>query len=186
LVLASDAPAQAVAAALGSAAVGDAQVLWLRPADIAALPVSPPDNAVVYMSGLMGDLENTPLPSAWRSHTHMAYPFDLPDSRRVRVDFALGWFHLRKIPVTALQVQADTYLACGLLSETINHMADNLVRDYLLERMQDLLEHHVVTGYYPRLALANGQYFASKGGYVVHFPDVSGPHVVAEQGWTVP
>jgi hypothetical protein len=185
-VLAADAPAEAVAATLEHAAPGDVQILWLRPADIAALPLSPSGDAVVYMSGLMGELENTPLPPAWRGQTHMTYPFDLPDARRVRVDFALGWFNLRKIAVTALQVQADTYLACGLLSETLNHMADNLVRDYLLERMQDLLEHRVVTGYYPRLALANGQYFASKGGYIVHFADASGRRVIAEQGWTVP
>jgi len=34
----------------------------------------------------MGALEHAPLPSAWRNGTHMAYPFDLPDKRRIRVD----------------------------------------------------------------------------------------------------
>lgn len=186
VALAADAPAEALATTLEHATPSDRQVLWLRPTDLAALPLRPPGNGVVYMSGLMGDLENTPLPLAWRDQTQMAYPFDLPDARRVRVNFALGWFALRKIAVTALQVQADTYLACGLLSETLNHMADNLVRDYLMERMQDLLEHRIVTGYYPRLALANGQRFASKGGYMVHFADASSRRLVAEQGWLVP
>ena len=71
----------------------------------------------------------------------LAYPFDLPERRRVRVDFPLGWFRIRQIPVVAQQVQADTYLACGLVSETINHMVDTFVRDYLVERIEGMLEH---------------------------------------------
>ncbi len=133
-----------------------------------------------------GGLENAPLPTAWRSTTRIAYPFDLPDRRRVRVDYPLGWFRFRHVPVTDLQVQADTYLACGLLSETLNHMVDTFVRDYLVERMEAMLEHRVITGYYPRLALAPGQRFASKGGYVVRFAEDSGIKLMAASDWLVP
>ncbi len=134
----------------------------------------------------MGGLEHAPLPPGWRGRTHLAYPFDLPERRRVRVDFALGWFRIRQIPVVAEQVQADTYLACGLVSETLKHMVDNFVRDYLVERVEDMLEHRIVTGYYPHLALATGQRFASKGGYLVHWAERTGTRVVADGDWTVP
>ena len=83
-------------------------------------------------------------------------------------------------------MQADTFLACGLLSETLSHMADTFVRDYLVEIMEDMLERRVITGYYPRLTLAPGQRFASKGGYMVHFADASDARVVAEGDWIVP
>lgn len=33
---------------------------------------------------------------------------DLPGQRAVRVDYALSWFRLRKIPVIDQKVQADT------------------------------------------------------------------------------
>ncbi|MFX8231034.1 hypothetical protein ABTL16_19775, partial [Acinetobacter baumannii] len=79
-------------------------------------------------------------PARWRDVTHLSYPFDLPERRRVRVDYALGWFSIRRIPVVDEQVQADTFLACGLLSETLSHMADTFVRDYLVEIMEDMLE----------------------------------------------
>jgi hypothetical protein len=134
----------------------------------------------------MGGLENAPLPTAWHSAARLAYPFDLPDRRRIRVDYPLGWFRFRHVPVTDLQVQADTYLACGLLSETLNHMVDTFVRDYLVERIESMLEHRVITGYYPRLALAPGQRFASKGGYIVRFAEPTGTKVVADGGWIVP
>jgi cytochrome c553 len=174
------------AEALHEGAAPDALVLWLRPGDVASLGSAPAAATEVYVSGLMGGLEQAPLPPDWRARVHMAYPFDLPDRRRVRVDYAVGWFRMRKIDVVDLQVQADTYLACGLLSETLSHMVDMLGRDYLIERMQMMLERRIITGYYPRLALATGQRFASKGGYLVKWPAPGSQRVVAEGDWTVP
>jgi mono/diheme cytochrome c family protein len=174
------------AAALASGTVPEVLVLWLHAGDLAALGHTPAPPGTVYVSGLLGGLEDAPLPAAWRAHAHLAYPFDLPDRRRVRVDFALGWFRMTKIPVVDLQVQADTHLACGLLSETLSHMVDTLGRDYLIERLQMMLERRIVTGYYPRLTLAAGQRFASKGGYLVRWAGPSGRGVIAEGDWTVP
>jgi hypothetical protein len=161
-------------------------VLWLRGPDLAALPGSPPEGVGVYLSGLMAGLERAPLPKAWRAEARMAYPVDLPERRRVRVDYALSWIVGRHIPLVADQVQIDTYLALGLLSETLKHMADNFVRDYLVERLQDGLAHRIITGYYPRLSLGTSQRFASKGGFIVRFRDPGGSFLVAEGDWVVP
>jgi len=185
-VLPRGADGEGVAEALRGSAPADAIVLWLRPADIAALGAAPAAPTAVFMSGLMGGLEHAPLPPSWRNRTRLAYPFDLPERRRVRVDYALGWFRIRNVAVVADQVQADTYLACGLLSETLNHMVDTFVRDYLVERVEDMLERRIVTGYYPRLALAPGQRFASKGGYIVHFPEPKGTRLAVDRDWFVP
>jgi hypothetical protein len=175
-----------VAAALRGAASADALVLWLRPVDIAELGEAPAAPAAVFMSGLMGGLERSPLPPSWRGRMRLAYPFDLPERRVVRVDYPLGWFSIRRIPVVAEQLQVDTYLACGLLSEALNHMADTFVRDYLVERIYEILEHRILTGYYPRLTLGTGQTLGSKGGYLVRFAEPSGARVVADGDWTVP
>jgi hypothetical protein len=126
------------------------------------------------------------LRAQWRYITRIAYPFNLPDRRRVQVDYPLGWFRMRQIPVVAEQVQADTYLVCAIVSDAINHMVDTFVRDYLVERIEEALEHRIITGYYPRLALAPQQRFASKGGYIVRFRDSEGTNLTAEGDWTVP
>jgi hypothetical protein len=178
-------PPQAVAAAVAGAAAGDALVLWLRPGDLRALPGAPAAGAVL-VSGLMGGLEAAPLPGGWRAVARLTYPFDLPDARRVRMDFPLGWFKVRHIPVVDERVQADTWLACVILSETVGHMLDSFVPDYLLERLEMLVSHRQVNAYYPRLGLAPGQRFASKGGYLVRFADAAGRRLVADGGWTVP
>jgi hypothetical protein len=73
-----------------------------------------------------------------------------PDRRRIRLDYRLGWFTIRQIPVVAQQV------------------------------------HGIITGYYPRLPLAPGQRFASKGGYLVRFADPAGARVAALSDWLIP
>ena len=175
-----------VAAAI-RAVVGDATlVLWLRPRDIGALGPAPSSPGAIYISGLMGGLENMPLGSDWRAIAALTYPFDLPEKRNVRASNPLRWFSIRHIPVIDERIQADTYLACGLVSEVLSHMADNFNRAYLIERLQDMVEHRIVTGYYPRLTLATHQRFASKGGYLVHFRDPQGAAIVADTPWTIP
>lgn len=171
---------------LHRAGSADAVVLWLRPDDVAALGPPPPGPSAYFMSGLMGGLELSPLSAGWRERTTMAYPFDLPDRRVVRVDYPMGWFAIRHIPVVAPQVQADTYLACGLLAETLSHLSENFVRPYLVERVQQSIAHRIITGYYPRLTLGTRQRFASKGGYLVRFASPTGMAVVAKTEWTVP
>ena len=185
-VLENGVPGRGVEEAMQKATHADALVLWLRPRDLSALDGLPVPQATVFMSGLLGGLEGTTLPARWRERAHMAYPFGLPKQRLINVDFALGWFRIRQIPVIDLQVQSDTYLACGLLSETLNRMADTFVRDYLVERMQGMLEHRIITGYYPRLSLAAGQRFASKGGYLVRFSEAPDVRLLADQKWMVP
>ena len=172
--------------ALRDAAAAEVLVLWLRPGDIAALGAAPARSTPVFVSGLMGGLERVPLPSSWRNRTQLTYPFDLPDRRGARVTYPLEWFSIRRIPVVAEQVQVDTYLACGLLAETLSHMADTFVRDYLVERTEEMLEHRLMTGYYPHLTLAEGQRFASKGGYMVRFAGDAGNRLLADSDWTVP
>jgi hypothetical protein len=164
----------------------DTLVLWLRPADIALLSRVSIRASDILVSGLMGGLGTAPVAGPWRAAVHMAYPFDLPEKRLIRMDYPLGWFAVRRIPVVAEQVQSDTYLACSLVSETLNHMADSFMRDYLVERVEGMLEHRIITGYYPRLALAPNERFASKGGYIVHFAQASGAQVSADTDWVVP
>ena len=174
-----------LADALKGVGVGDQLVLWLRPPDLASLPDAPA-GAKVMISGEMADLERAPLPPSWRESSLLTYPFDLPLARRVRMNYPLSWFRIRKVPLVAERVQTDTYIACGILAETLTEMVDSFVRDYLIERVEVMLSHRQVNGYYPRLSLAPGQRFASKGGYLVRFNEPQGASIAAVGEWTTP
>ena len=164
----------------------DPLVLWLRPPDLAVLGTVVPPEGPVYLSGVMADIDHAGMPQAWRAVVHVAYPMDLSERRRVRVDFALSWFRIRQIPVVSEQVQVDTYLACGLVSETLKHMVDAFIPDYLVESLQETVEHRIVTGYYPRLTLGPHQRIASKGGYVLHHDPTGTGRWVPDGEWTTP
>jgi hypothetical protein len=180
------APASELARAINEARPGDTIVLWLRPQDLKNLPETPPPNAAVFISGLMAGLEQAPLPTAWRSVARMSYPLELPTMRAVGTGFARGWFTFHHIPLVAERVQTDTYLACEILTEAAGRMQNNLVPDHLVELIEIELSHRLVNGEYPRLGLAPGQRFASKGGYLVHFETASGTQLMADSEWIVP
>jgi hypothetical protein len=175
-----------LAQAVEHAKKGDTLVLWLRAPDLAALPEPAAGTSTAYVSGLMGGLEHVPLSPAWRSIARMTYPYELPQARSLRLNYPLGWFHLRKIPVVDERVQVDTYVACSVLLETLASMLDEFVRDFLVERVEVMLDARLINGYYTRLGLAPGQRFASKGGYLVRFGGPAGVQMAADGGWIVP
>lgn len=185
-VLPAEGRGRGMEAALQGIGKDDAVVLWLRASDIAALK-DPPQAGAVYVSGLMGGLEDTPLPASWRARTELSFPLDPPERRGVRLDYPLGWFSFRHIPVVAEPVQVDTYLACSLLTDVLHHdMSDNITRAYLVEQVQHMLERRLITGYYPHLSLASDQRFASKGGFLVHFTQPAGRALATDTEWIVP
>jgi hypothetical protein len=175
-----------LAAAVDSAGARDALVLWLRPEDLLRLPAETPKCGAIYLSGLMGGLEKSPLKSEWLTAAHMTYPFELPGLRAARINYPLGWFRIQHIPVVAEQTQVDTYMACGILSENLGHMLDNFLRDYLVEQLEAMLGRRILTGYYPRFGLGPGQRFASKGGYIVRFTGPDEKKLAPEGDWIVP
>lgn len=71
-------------------------------------------------------------------------------------------------------------------AEAASTMLDNFVPDYLVERVEVELSHRIINGYYPRLGLAPGQPFASKGAYLVRFSEPTGTRIVADGEWVVP
>ena len=178
--------ANELAGALREVGKDDALVLWLRPTDLARLPAKAGEARQIFVSGLMGGMEEAPLPPAWRHLVRMSYPVDLPELRKFRTEFPHTWFRIRHIPVVADRIQSDTYLACGIMAETLVDMLDSFVPEYLLERIESMLSRRTLSGYYPRLGLAPGQRFASKGGYLVAFPGEGAGQPVAEGGWRIP
>jgi Cytochrome c len=172
--------------ALASVRAGDTLVLWLRGDDLRELPADPPPSVAVFASGLMAGLENAPLPANWRGATLVTYPVDPPQRRAVRLVAPLTWFRTQKVPIVAERVQVDTYVACQVLSEAVGHAYGDLVPDYVIEQIENMVSLKLLNGYYPRLGLAPGQRFASKGGYLVHLPAASGAPVVADGDWVVP
>jgi hypothetical protein len=215
-------------------------MMWWPEADIPALdPVAVPKGKV-YFSGRMAGVERAPLPAAWKSAMSLVYPYQLPEKRAASLFYFNYWVKLLKIELSDEALQSEVYFAMTYLSETLTDMLNNLHREYLLERAENMLSlresmkaedeardltvakynkggaggaqaamaklanpevrksprpmpgqtAHVMmkresTTLYPRLSLAPGQRFASKGAYIVRF-GADGGTLVPESEWIVP
>ena len=173
-----DASAPLDAGTLEAAVGADALILWLRPDDLKRLDRLDPVPAQVYLSATLMDSGEAALPAAWKARALMAYPFELPQNRTTRMGAVHTWLQAHGIAPAQERVQADAYVACAALGAGMNEVADHLQRDYLVERLEVIMERGTVTGLYPRLTLGAGQRFASKTGYLVRFEDARPGQVV--------
>ncbi len=188
----------------------DIVMFWLRPADSAALgsDILPP-SSVTYFSARLAGGEHGPFPAAWKKSLRLVYPYEVPDKRQANMWFFYQWLKIRNLPLVDEPLQAEIYFSMNFLTETISEMLDNLYRDYLLERAENMLTISELknafkmkidramlgqptagkddsTTIYPHLSLGPSQRFASKGGYIMRFSGAESDRLIAESEWIVP
>lgn len=152
-------------------APSDALVLWLRADDLKRLDAVNPVPGPVYLSAMLGGLEQAPLPVAWKARAFMAYPYELPQQREARTAKLHAWLHAHGLSPADETVQADAYIACSALGAGMNEIGDHVHRDYLVERFEVIMGRGGFSGHYPNLSFGAGQRFSSKTGYLVRFAD---------------
>lgn len=173
--------------ALAAVSPGYRLVLWLDAHDLASVVADPTLRTgvrEVYASASLvpaGGRTGMDLPAGMR----MVYPYDLPQQRDVRLARAKAWFGARKIALVDERVQANTFFAATLVGDVLGHVANALSRDHFLERLEHMASLVPNTSYYPRISLAPGQRFASKGGYVVALVDANA-QVAPLGAWILP
>lgn len=194
--------------AVGELRAGDTVVFWLRPDALAPLAaITPPPRVTACFSGQLSGGDPAAIPRNWRTVAHLVYPYELPPRREAHTEYFRAWLAIRRLPLVDEPLQAEAWFAVDYLASTIGTMLDNLQRDYLMERAQEMLDRseagkaedqtRVVlpngpatnrprggTTIYPRLSLGPGQSFASKGAWMVGFDE--GDRLVAESEWVVP
>jgi hypothetical protein len=73
-----------------------------------------------------------------------------------------------------------------VLSDGIGHIMDSFSRDYLIERVEHVVNQTPTPSLYPSVSLAPGQRFAAKGSSVVELGDGDPPSLKPLSGWIVP
>jgi len=130
---------EALGAALRDLDRDDAIMFWLAPADVARLAGLAPVRAATYFSGLMGGADGIPLPAAWKEKARMVYPYELPAQRAANLAYFKAWMNQRHVPMVDEIMQSEVYFSFAFLTDTVAEMLDNLHRDYLIERAENMI-----------------------------------------------
>jgi hypothetical protein len=187
----------------------DAIMFWLNRADLAELGrLTAPSKGAIYFSSVLAGGEQG-IPPTWKGLANLVYPYELPDQREGNLSYFHSWLKQKNIALVDEPLQSEVFFTVDFLTDTIGEMLDNLYRDYLVERAENMLSRRelskgeqvsrerqmwgvgnkspakqVGTTIYPHLGLGALQRFASKGGYIVSFGE--GGKLLAESDWIVP
>lgn len=135
-----DAGPESLRSALSGINDKDNLMFWLRSADLAALDkVAPVPKAAAYFSGRLAGGEHAQFPAAWKGSARLVYPYELPEKREANLAYFHQWLKLRNLALVDEPLQSEVYFALNFLTDTLTEMLDNLYRDYLLERAENMV-----------------------------------------------
>jgi len=134
-----DAPSQ-LAQRLKALTAKDTVVLWLRPDDLKLVaPVLDKVPAQRFASGSLVSATASFVPEGLRTGTKLVYPYEMPAIRERNVAYMHIWLKLRRIALVDEAMQSEIYFAMNLLTDTLADMLDNLLRDYMIERVENMI-----------------------------------------------
>ena len=164
-------------------------VAWLDRADVQALGEAgePPAGLTdLYVSASLSAMRPPELPASWLGRLRMVHPFVLPADRARRLARVEAWLRARGIPLRDARTQANAFFAATVTGDAMAHLGESFSRDYFIERIEQMAETSLSPSIYPRLSLGPGQRFASRGAYIVGFPQGAGGTPVPLSDWMVP
>jgi len=135
----------------------DRLVLWLRPERIGALPAMSHWPASVVASTLMGG-EHAEWPAAWRAKVELVYPYQTTEQRLFQLATFHSWIENMGLPLADEAMQSELFFSVNYLQFTLSDMLDNVYRDYLLERGENMLHRR-------ERARAEEEYMIRMGGH---------------------
>ncbi len=133
-----DGSLEALRKAMAGIRTKDNVMLWLRPADMSTLGKIPPP-ATAYFSVVLSGGEHGPFPAAWKGRARLVYPYELPDKRQTHLAYFHQWLEMRKLALVDERLQSEVFFALNFLTDTVAEMLDNLYRDYLMERAENMV-----------------------------------------------
>jgi hypothetical protein len=163
-------------------------VAWLDPADVqglAATGAPPAGLQAVYLSASLSAGPHAGLPDGWREHVRMVHPFAPPGQTERQLARMNVWLRARQVAPGDPRTQANAYFAATVTGDAISHIGEYFSRDYFIERIEQMAETSLSPSIYPRLSLGPGQRFASRGGYILGFPQGAATPVPVSD-WLVP
>ncbi len=170
-------------------AEGGAAVLWVDAEDLGGALAAEvglrPER--VYLSSTLYGIEPGRIAPEALGRIYVVHAREMPAGMRVLLARSTGWLKANGIYAPgAPEVQSNAFFALKIAGEAVQAMRQFYVRDYLLERIEHMMDNALYTSVFPRLTLAPGQRFVSKGAYIAQFAAQEGGNLTAVTPWRIP
>ncbi len=138
----------------------------------------------IYLSTTLYGEKDLGLPPALRERIYFIHPMELPDKLNRLIVRSTGWFKAKRIYVpSAKEVQANAYFALKAVGDSLKQIRGYFYRDYFIEKIEKMIDNAPYTSVYPRISLAPGQRFVSKGYYMAQFSSDENHRLEAITDW---
>ncbi len=147
----------------------DTVVFWLSASDLKSLAKATPKlpSSAHYFSGTLTGGDPLRIPGEWqRPPARLVSPYETGIQRQRNTRLLHQWLRSFRYPLVDEVFQSEVFFNLVFLSDITMHMLENYYRDYLVERVEDMLGQSPNVTVYPRLSLGQHQRFASKGAYI--------------------
>ena len=172
-----------------AAAAGGTAVLWVEPEALGDALAAPGDAGPqrIYLSTTLYGVEPKKIAAGSFGRVFLVHPQEMPDARTVRLARSTGWFKAKRIyDPKALQVQANVFFALKIAGDAVKTIRGYYLRDYMIERIEHMMDNALYTSVYPSVTLSPGQRFVSKGAYIAQFSAQDGGKLIAVTPWRFP
>ena len=164
----------------------DAVMFWLKPDELTNVYKEAPKKlaATVFMSGSLAEENYSVVSKSLKSSVKVVYPYEMGDKRKKNLAVMKDWLKTWSLPIVDEAFQSEVFFDLLFLTDMTSQMLDNLYRDYMLERAEDMLSVGSNVSVYPHLSMSRGQRFASKGAYIAGFEKDGSLKAISD--WIVP
>jgi hypothetical protein len=109
----------------------------------------------------------------------------MPDKLNRLLIRSTGWFRAKRIyNREAKAIQANAYFSLKVLGDAVKHIRGYFYRDYVIEKIEHMIDDLPYTTIFPRLSMAPDQRFASRGFYLAKADGKGGITNISE--WMAP
>lgn len=177
---------------LAERSAGATAVLWLSSEGLGGLlghwrPSDSMGPERIYLSTSLYGTDPGTLPADLWPRVFLVHPSELPSRLPQQLARSAGWLKARKIfQPQWQQLQANAFLALKMAGEATMRIRGFYNRDYFIERIEHMAENALYTSVYPRVSLAPGQRFLSRGAYIAQFQPGASGELAAVSEWLLP
>ncbi len=141
---------------------------------------------LVYLSTRFYGTQTDALPKGWRDHLRFVHSQEMPDKLDHHLLRSTGWFKSKRIyNPHAREIQANAYFTLKAAGDALKQIRGYFYRDYFIEKIEHMVDDLPYTSVYPRVSMAPGQRFASRGYYIARV-DGQGGNLVRVTEWKAP